>query len=99
MEKTLDFTTVIKCFFYQSIKKEEKGEKGMTADIYIDPKINLGGEGEVTIIIHFKTVPAKVAVSLAESGGAPLTLEKAELDVEASHVRFQEDVQKYLGQK
>jgi hypothetical protein len=79
--------------------KENKGEEVMTTDIYIDPEIDQKSEKEIVIIIHFKTIPAKTAVAQAEMSGVPLTLEKAKQDVEDSHVRFQEDIKRYLGKQ
>lgn len=80
-------------------QSDNKGEEVMTRNIYIDPEIDLSSEKMVEIIIHFKTEPAKVAVAIAEMSGIPLSLDKAKEDVEDSHARFQEEVQKYLGQK
>ncbi|NEY99274.1 protease inhibitor I9 family protein [Heyndrickxia shackletonii] len=70
----------------------------MTSALYIDPKINMNSEKTVSIIIHFKTKPAKAAVALAEAKGVPLTLEQAQKDVEESHSRFQEDLKRLLDQ-
>jgi hypothetical protein len=80
-------------------QEEPKGEEVMTQNIYIDPKIDMNSPAEVTIIIHFKTKPAKTAVALAEASGIPLTLEQAEQDVKDSHERFRKDAEKYLGEK
>ncbi|WP_348519824.1 protease inhibitor I9 family protein [Bacillus sp. 165] len=49
-------------------------------------------------MVHFKTQPAKVAVVLAEAEGKTLSLEQAKQNVEDSHARFQEDVERLLGQ-
>ncbi|MGE6257666.1 protease inhibitor I9 family protein [Heyndrickxia sporothermodurans] len=71
----------------------------MNTSTYIDPAIDMKSEKMISVIIHFKTKPAKVAVTLAKEKGTPLTLEKAEQEVEASHARFQDDVKRILGQK
>ncbi|WHY88454.1 protease inhibitor I9 family protein [Neobacillus novalis] len=83
----------------QEEQEEPKGEEVVTQNIYIDPKINMNSPAEVTIIINFKTKPAKTAVALAEASGIPLTLEQAEQDVKDSHERFLKDSEKYLGEK
>ncbi|MFK9091954.1 protease inhibitor I9 family protein [Bacillus salipaludis] len=70
----------------------------MTSAIHIDPEVDMNSEKMVEIIIHFKTQPAKVAIAIAEMSGLPLTLDQAKQDVEESHSRFQEDVERYLGQ-
>ena len=69
----------------------------MIPNIYIDPAINMNSENDVTIIIYFKTQPAKVAVAAAKASGIPLTLEQAEQDVKNSHLRFQHDLDILLG--
>lgn len=65
--------------------------------IYIDPEINMNTNQMITIIIHFKTQPAHAAVAIANSSGKQLSLQQAERDVEASHLRFQDDIKRLLG--
>ncbi|QCJ44040.1 hypothetical protein FAY30_20195 [Bacillus sp. S3] len=67
------------------------------ATIYIDPMINMKTNNVITIIIHFKTQPAHAAVAIANSSGFPLSLQQAEQEVAASHLRFQNDLQRLLG--
>jgi hypothetical protein len=71
----------------------------MRPSIYIDPRINMNTNSPITVIIHFKTLPAHAAVAAAKANGITLSLEKAEQDVKESHRRFQEDLQRYLGQQ
>ncbi|MGE8203285.1 protease inhibitor I9 family protein [Heyndrickxia sp. NPDC080065] len=80
-------------------RQKKEGEEVMKSALYIDPKIDMNSEKTISIIIHFKTQPAKAAVALAEAKGVPLTLEKAKIDVEESHARFQEDLKRLLDQK
>lgn len=80
----------------QEKEKPNKGEEAMTTNVYIDPKIDLNSDKEITVIIHFKTKPAREAVELAKQKGETLSLEQAEQDVKESHKRFQADVKKYL---
>ncbi|MEI4831367.1 protease inhibitor I9 family protein [Bacillus sp. FJAT-53711] len=80
-------------------RQEKKGEEVMTSASYIDPKIDMNSKKTVSIIIEFKTKPAKVAVALAKANGVSLTLEEAEQNVEDSHARFQKDVKRFLDQK
>lgn len=79
-------------------RHKSEGEEVKTSALYIDPKIDMNSEKTVSIIIHFTTEPAKAAVTLAEAKGVPLTLEKAQKDVEESHSRFQEDLKRLLDQ-
>lgn len=79
------------------IEKPNKGVVTMaTNQIMIDPKIDLTSDQEITILIHFRTKPARAAVEWAKTQGIPLTLEQAEQDVKESHQRFQADIKKYL---
>lgn len=68
----------------------------MNAPIYVDPEIDLTSKKMVSIIIHFKTMPAKTAVIQAQAKGLSLSLEKAEKDVEDSHTRFHQEIQTLL---
>ena len=77
---------------------ENREEEVMASAIHIDPEVDMKSEKMVEIIIHFKTKPAKVAVAIAEMSGVPLSLDQAKQDVEDSHSRFQEDIERYLGQ-
>jgi len=85
-------------FIKATQEKEEpnKGEEAMTTNVHIDPEIDLNSNKEITIIIQFKTKPARAAVELAKMKGVPLTLEQAEQEVKESHQRFQADVKKFL---
>jgi len=64
----------------------------MNSSIFIDPKIDLGSEGNVQIIVQFKTRPAIIQTKLKPN----LTMEKARQLVEESHRKFQQDVVNYL---
>lgn len=68
----------------------------VNAPIYVDPEIDLTSKKKVSIIIHFKTMPAKIAVIQARAKGLSLSLEKAEKDVEDSHTRFHQEIQTLL---
>jgi hypothetical protein len=70
----------------------------VNSNVYIDPSLDLFSDEMVTIIIHFKTEPAKVAMSVAKKSGVALTNEEASAAVAASHARFLEDMKIYLGQ-
>ncbi|MCK1992328.1 hypothetical protein GW626_18400 [Peribacillus muralis] len=61
--------------------------------IYVDPKIDLTSEKRGSIIIQFRTKPARIAVLEAKAKGQALALEKAMKDVEESHMRFQKEIQ------
>ncbi|WP_082630273.1 protease inhibitor I9 family protein [Peribacillus muralis] len=64
--------------------------------IYVDPKIDLTSEKRGSIIIQFRTKPARIAVLEAKAKGQTLALEKAMKDVEESHMRFQKEIQVLL---
>ena len=68
----------------------------MNTPIYVDPEIDLSSQKNVSIIIHFKTKPAKIAVIEAQAKGLSLSLEKAEKDVRDSHTRFHKEIQTLL---
>lgn len=68
----------------------------MNAAIYIDPEIDLQSEGNVAIIVQFKTKPAKAAVAVNKG---KLTLDEAEQQVNTSHDRFQKELYNLLAQK
>jgi|SRR5690606_10085768 len=64
----------------------------MNSSIFIDPKIDLGSEENVQIIVQFNTRPAIIQTKLMPN----LTIEKARQLVEESHRKFQQDVVNYL---
>lgn len=66
----------------------------MHVPIYIDPEINLHSNEMVEIIVQFTTNPAKSQVSKEN-----LTLDEAILLVKDSHLRFQQDLWKYLDKQ
>jgi len=68
----------------------------MNPSVYIDPDIDLSSEKNISVIIEFKTKPAKVAVIEAEAKGIPLTLEEAQGQVEESHLIFQKELHELL---
>ncbi|MEH7072914.1 protease inhibitor I9 family protein [Neobacillus drentensis] len=68
----------------------------MNPSVHIDPAIDLSSKQTISIIIEFKTKPAKVAVIEAEAKGIPLTLEEAQEQVEESHRMFQKELLELL---
>jgi Peptidase inhibitor I9 len=81
----------------KSHENEEKVVKEtINPSVNVDPAIDLSSQQTISIIIEFKTKPAKVAVLEAEAKGIPLTLEEAMEDVEESHRTFQEELQTLL---
>jgi hypothetical protein len=71
----------------------------MNTPIYVDPEIDLTSQKKVSIIIQFKTKPAKIAVIEALAKGLTLSFEEATKDVEDSHIRFHKDIQTLLEQE
>ena len=80
---------------HPEVKREEVKET-MNPTVYIDPAIDLSREQTISVIIEFKTKPAKVAVIEAEAKGIPFTLEKAKKQVEESHLMFQKELHEIL---
>lgn len=68
----------------------------MISSVYVDPAIDLSSEQTTSIIIEFKTKPAKIAVLEAEAKGIPLTIEEAKKHVEESHLAFQKELHELL---
>jgi hypothetical protein len=80
-----------------NVDEEKLVRETMNPSIYVDPAIDLSNEYTTSIIIEFKTKPAKIAVLEAEAKGIPLTIEEAKEKVEESHVRFQKELQTLLA--
>lgn len=68
----------------------------MNPSVYVDPAIDLLSQQTISVIIEFKTKPAKVAVIESEAKGIPLTLEEAKKQVEESHLNFQNELHELL---
>jgi hypothetical protein len=75
-----------------NVNEEKVVKETMTPYVKVDPAIDLSSEQTISIIIEFRTKPAKVAVLEAEAKGIPLTLEEAMENVEESHKTFQEEL-------
>ena len=71
-----------------SQKDDKVVEKKMHSSAKVDPSIDLSSNQLVSIIIEFKTKPAKIAVLEAKAKGITLTLEEAKRQVEQSHQSF-----------
>jgi Peptidase inhibitor I9 len=69
-------------------KEDKVVEKKMNSSVKVDPSIDLSSNQIVSIIIEFKTKPAKIAVLEAKEKGITLTLEEAKRQVEQSHQTF-----------
>jgi len=69
-------------------KEIKEVEKTMHSSAKVDPSIDLSSNQIVSIIIEFKTKPAKIAVLEAKEKGITLTLEEAKRQVEQSHQTF-----------
>ncbi len=78
------------------IDKGKVVEETMTPSVHVDPAIDLSSDQTTSIIIEFKTKPAKVAVIEAEAKGIPLTIEEAKQNVEESHLTFQKELHELL---
>ena len=77
-------------------ENELEVKETMNTPIYVDPEIDLTSQKKVSIIIQFKTKPAKIAVIEAQAKGLTLSLEEATKAVEDSHIRFHKDIQTLL---
>ncbi|MBM7587211.1 hypothetical protein JOC86_003784 [Bacillus pakistanensis] len=76
--------------------EERGGEETMDSSVEIDPAIDLSSSQTISIVIHFTTQPAKIAVLEAEKKGIDLTFEEAVRQVENSHRKFQEEIRTTL---
>lgn len=72
-----------------SQKIDKVVEKKMHSSAKVDSSIDLSSNQLVSIIIEFKTKPAKIAVLEAKAKGITLTFEEAKRQVEQSHQSFQ----------
>ncbi|MEH7304455.1 protease inhibitor I9 family protein [Neobacillus drentensis] len=79
-----------------TLEKGKVVEETMTPSVHVDPAIDLSSEQTTSIIIEFKTKPAKIAVLEAEAKGIPLTMEEAKKHVEESHLTFQKELHELL---
>jgi uncharacterized protein YcfL len=77
-------------------KKEEVVKETMNSSVKVDPSINLSSKKTVSIIIEFKTKPAKITVLEAEAQGVKITLDAAKEHVEQSHQAFQKELHAFL---
>jgi len=84
-------------FKYDLINEEKVVKDTMSSSFYVDPSIDLSSDQVVSIIIEFKTKPAKIAVLEAEATGKQLTLEEATKQVEESHKMFQKELKTLLA--
>lgn len=75
---------------------EEAVKETMNSSIKVDPELDLSSGEDVSIIIEFKTKPAKIAVLEAEAQGVELTLESAKEKVEHSHREFEKELHAFL---
>ncbi|WHZ03822.1 protease inhibitor I9 family protein [Neobacillus sp. YX16] len=80
----------------QNVDEEKEVKETMNPSVQIDPEIDLSSEQMTSIIIEFKTKPAKIAVLEAEAKGIPLTIEEAKEKVEESHATFQKELESLL---
>ncbi|WP_044338246.1 protease inhibitor I9 family protein [Rossellomorea aquimaris] len=71
-------------------------EETMNSSIKVDPAIDLSSGETISVIIEFKTKPAKIAVLEAEAQGVDMTLDKAKEHVEQSHQAFEQELHAFL---
>ncbi|WP_256941419.1 protease inhibitor I9 family protein [Bacillus sp. EAC] len=76
----------------------EEAKETMGTSVFVDPSIDQSSNKTVSIIIEFKTKPAKIAVIEAEAQGKQLSLDEAKQKVEESHEQFQKELQTLLAQ-
>lgn len=99
------FTTILSSFCnwndgpifkYDLINEVKVVKNTMSTSFYVDPSIDLSSNQLLSIIIEFKTKPAKIAVLEAEAEGKQLSLEEATKQVEESHELFQKELKNLL---
>lgn len=79
-------------------KEEQVVEETMNSSIKVDPALDLSSGEKMTVIIEFKTKPAKIAVLEAEAKGMELSLVTAQEDVEQSHKDFEKELHAFLDE-
>jgi intein-encoded DNA endonuclease-like protein len=79
--------------------EEKVVKETMNPSVYVDPALDLQSNKTISIIIEFKTKPAKIAVLEAEAKGIPLTIEEAQQNVEESHAKFHNELHTLLDNK
>lgn len=79
-------------------KDEQVVEETMNSSIKVDPALDLSSGEKMTVIIEFKTKPAKVAVLEAEAKGMELSLISAQEEVEQSHLEFEKELHAFLDE-
>lgn len=67
--------------------------------LQLSPDVNLESDELISVIVEFKTKPAKVAMMEAQAQGKTLSTSHADLLVEEAHDSFQKDADKILKQK
>jgi subtilisin family serine protease len=67
--------------------------------LQLSDDVDLTSEEEVTVIVEFKELPAKVAQLVEASKGESISLDKAKEKVEKSHAQFEKDLQVKIGKK
>ncbi|MGG3912534.1 protease inhibitor I9 family protein [Rossellomorea vietnamensis] len=77
-------------------KNKEAVKETMNSPVKVDPSINLSSEKVISVIVEFKTKPAKIAVLEAEAQGMDMTLDKAKEHVEQSHQAFEQELHDFL---
>lgn len=84
---------------YKHNDEEKVVKETMNPSVYVDPALDLQSNKTISIIIEFKTKPAKIAVLEAEAKGIPLTIEEAQQNVEESHAKFHNELHTLLDNK
>ncbi len=67
--------------------------------LQLSDDVDLTSDEEVTVIVEFKELPAKVAQLVEASKGESISLEKAKEKVGQAHAQFKKDLQEKIGKK
>ncbi|MFP5114128.1 S8 family serine peptidase [Bacillaceae bacterium C204] len=67
--------------------------------LQLSDDVDLTSEEDVTVIVEFKELPAKVAQLVEASKGESISLDKAKEKVEKSHAQFKKDLQEKIGKE
>ncbi|PAE43433.1 S8 family serine peptidase [Bacillus sp. 7884-1] len=89
----------------QSLTEEQRAvlqnleSSELKTGLRLSDDVDLTSEEDVTVIVEFKELPAKVAQIVEASKGKSISIEKAKEKVETSHAQFKKDLQEKIGKQ
>ncbi|WHY79535.1 S8 family serine peptidase [Neobacillus sp. WH10] len=71
----------------------------LKSGLRLSDDVDLNSDDEVSVIVEFKELPAKVAQLVKATKGESISIEKAKEKVEKSHTEFKKELNEELGKK